>query len=658
MILRVWALWLCLLHVAWCWDLLGQRNQYKKGQKVDLIVNNVVSDHSKLSFGYYSLPFVCPPTKEQHPVPLSLSEILRGDRKYESAYNLEFGVDKSCERLCDFISRNRGIERATELIKKEYVVNWEVDGLPGATTYKKGDKTFYAAGFPLGFVDKRGTNTYINNHFQLVFRTHRDESSGLYSIVGFEVYPKSVSNEICPGASKFYDNFALPPTKDENGSPIKAEAIIPWTYSVYWREDKLMDYERRWDLYTHTLSTQQDLRVHWVLVLLTLTLILLMTFIVTVVAILMLQKDLKKAVPGLPTDALALQPPAPPKWKLLTLQVLTRPFFPLWLSTLVAMGIQMFVALFGALTLLVINFWFFDTLRGSVAVLENHQGPILSLCIAVIVLSGMVLTYGGVLFHKLITNHLLNQPYSKKKIAALLMMFAGALPSMVVGVLLILNFFVWAQQLSMAIPFGTIVSTLLFLGLVAIPLGAFGGYYANSRRFDPKSFLVTVSGTPLEKPVIKGRKYIWITNPVLSTVVFGILPFMLIYVELTYVFHSLWIDNTTYYMYGFLLLSLVLLVILVAECTIVAIFISLAVYNDPNWQWLAFRCGALVGGYVMAYATYYFFMFLDVTEFTSILIYFCYMGLTLMCLGVACGALAVLVGLVFIKRVFGAIKDE
>ena len=642
--------------VVCAWDLLNHRRQYRQGEKVDLIVNKVELDHSQLDYSYYLLPFVCPPSHDLSPLALLLAEILLGDRKWELAYDLKFGVDMPCKRLCDFVARQKGVTKATQLIHDGYVIHWEVDGLPGATTYTQGKRTFYAAGFPLGFEAKG--KAYIHNHVQLVFRTHRDQATGLWSIVGFEVYPKSVLNEKCPGLRKNFENFALPPTRDSKGDAIPVAVTIPWTYSVYWREDKLMDYENRWDLYQQTLVNRRNLKVHWMLLLLSLTVIMLMTLVVTVVVLSMVHKDINTSRPGLPQFYDGTPKPSPAKWSQLASQVLTRPWAPLMLAILVAMGIQTLVACLGVLVILAINFWFFDTLRGAVAVIERHQGPILTLAIVVLVLLGIILTYGGVLFYKLVTNHLLNTPYSKRKIMVLSILFAGALPAVVVATVLVLNFFVWAKQLSTALPLGTIVTVLLFLGLVQIPLGMVGGFYANRQRFDPKSFLTLTAAGVQEKLSVSGRRYIWITNPLFSTVVFGLFPFMLIYVELTYVFHALWLEKTTYYTYGFLLVAFVLLIIIVAECTIVAIYTSLAVYNDPNWHWLAYRCGALVGVYVFGFVTYYFFAYLDVREWVSVLVYFSYMLLMLICLGVACGALGVLTGLFFVKRVFGSLKND
>ncbi|CAN3357381.1 transmembrane 9 superfamily member 3 [Diutina catenulata] len=650
--LRMILCWIMMfISAVWGFDFLEGPHTYRKGDKVDLIVNKVESDRTQLPFGWYSLPFVCPPAHDQRPLALSLGEILRGDRKWESNYQLQFGIDQPCARLCDFIARETGIQRADKLIRDGYVVHWEVDGLPGATTFNEGRKKYYAAGFPLGFVGSNGM-AYIYNHVQLVFRTHTDSESGRQSIVGFEVYPKSVSNEQCPGSSKNFENFALPIDRDENGRLLPRKETIPWTYSVYWREDRSIDYDRRWDLYYHNHAKSVDSHFHWMSVLSSLLVILLMTCVVTMVVLSMLRHDLSPSGSG-PYENSGR------RWTQLSSQVWASPLWSTLLATNVAMGVQMGVATFGVVLMFVFNLKLNTKSEGSSVLFDNHSGAFFSLSVFFLSVSGAVSAYVGILFAKIISNHPLNSKFKLRKQVALSVLFAGSLPSMVLAIMLILNFFVWAKKSSNALPFGTIVVFLVCLFAVEIPLGVFGGYLANKRQFSPQSFLVSQASARPIKQKPEGRRYIWITNPVLSPIVFGLFPFMSIYVELTFVFNSVWLEKTSfYYMYGFLFAALVLLMVIVAECTIVAIYVSLASYNDPNWHWLSFRCGASVGVYVFAYSAYYFFTKLDVHEWVSVLIYFGYMALASLGIGVACGALASLTGLVFINRVFGSLKKD
>ena len=59
-------------------------------------------------------------------------------------------------------------------------------------------------------------------------------------------------------------------------------------------------------------------------------------------------------------------------------------------------------------------------------------------------------------------------------------------------------------------------------------------------------------------------------------------------------------------MYGFLFITTLMLFIIIIESTIVAIYISLVVYNKSNWIWLSFQVGSSIGWYIYGYSIYYF----------------------------------------------------
>lgn len=112
-----------------------------------------------------------------------MGEVLRGDRIQISDYELVVGKDETCRHLCDRKVNRGAVERAKELVRGGYVVEWWVpfawrsvwlwqragsgnkpltdkphrivDNLPGATSFVTVDKTkkYYAAGFKLGFYE-------------------------------------------------------------------------------------------------------------------------------------------------------------------------------------------------------------------------------------------------------------------------------------------------------------------------------------------------------------------------------------------------------------------------------------------------------------------------------------------------------------------------
>lgn len=642
--------WLCLLASAHALDLFAPR-RYHKGDKVDLLFNKIESDHTQLPFHYHDLPFVCHDRSKKAKLML-LGEILRGDRFWELIYDLTFKKDEPCLHLCQMKTTHNGAARADYLIRNGYVVHWNLDGLPGATTFTSGNHVskYYAAGFPLGFV--KGDTAYLYNHVTLVIRYHT-EKDGSSSIVGFEVYPKSVINEQCPGTSKNFKNFPIKLPRDKNGKLIEQPTLIPYTYSVYWREDNSVTYDNRWDLYYDNDNSLASSQIHWLSLVNSLVLVCLVSLAVAVAMFRLLKTDLQG--PTIPmtrsdfdTDTLGL-------WKNLAGVVMDAPRHVLLLSTLMASGIQCLVALIGVVVILVLNSKLHFGAGLSTAFFNLHQGAFFTCSVALLLMSGFVSAFFGVINLKLVANEP-HTTFDARKTKILSCLFAGTLPFTILSVVLFLNLFVWAKESSNALPFGTIVVLILLFAIIELPLGIWGGQLGNRFQFPVKLFMVS---SHLKSQPKKAPRRALVMNPVVSTLVFGLIPFGIVYVDLLFIFNSIWLEKTTfYYMYGFLLLTVILLLVVVSESAIVATYLSLTMYNNPKWQWLCFRVGASIGWYIFSYTIYYFVSYLLMSDFVSILIYFCYMALVSVALGVSCGAVAVITLMVFVRSIYGIVKAD
>jgi len=295
---------------------------YKDDESIPLLVNKVYSDNTQLQYAYYDLPFVCPPTGKKHSgsayssghsISLNLGEVLRGDRIMTSDYELVMGQDQECQYLCSQNVDRQGIQRARELVAGGYVAEWIVDNLPGATSFVTVDKSskYYAAGFQIGFMDffsDIGKPRYfINNHLILVLRWRRAPGKaarlGGKVIVGFEVFPRSIgaadrAETGCPRdlhgpndgmelyiapnntnlASKYPHSSYLPEEDDVDDG---ASLTIPYSYSVYFREDNSIEWANRWSLYF--VSQEQSSKVHWLSILNSLVLAGFLTAVVAVI---------------------------------------------------------------------------------------------------------------------------------------------------------------------------------------------------------------------------------------------------------------------------------------------------------------------------------------------------------------------------------------
>lgn len=263
---------------------------------------------------------MCPPTGKKHAgypsgksISLNLGEVLRGDRVKASDYDIVMGQDQECQYLCTHKVSRQDVKRARQLIEEGYVAEWIVDNLPGATSFVTVDRThkYYAAGFKIGYKDFSPVTGkqkyYINNHITLVIRHRRAPgragNRGGKVIVGFEVYTKSIeaahrASTGCPQevhgetngmemyiapnntklASQYPSSSYLPQEDDvDDGSTL----TIPYSYSVYFREDDTIEWSKRWDLY---FNNQEDSNViHWLAIINSLVICSLLTVIVIMV---------------------------------------------------------------------------------------------------------------------------------------------------------------------------------------------------------------------------------------------------------------------------------------------------------------------------------------------------------------------------------------
>ncbi len=676
---------------------------YEEGEHIPLMVNKVYSDSTQLQYAYYDLPFVCPPTGKSHAsgllsgqsISLNLGEVLRGDRIKISDIDLTVGRDNECSFLCDQLVTRRDLRRARELVKDGYVVEWIVDNLPGATSFVTVDKTrkYYAAGFKLGFA-KYDASTgkpryFLNNHHTIVIRHRRAPGRagerGGKVVVGFEVYTKSVGpnnkrENGCPvELQDIEDNFELymPPNKTEDLSIEEQHpdnhydhldegddddtVAIPYSYSVYFREDESVEWDRRWDLYF--VNQEEGSRIHWLAIINSLIICGLLSGIV----IMILSKTIRTDIKGYREGSVEAGPklksgphphsPKPEKhglglleqenevdnlpddasddealedvtgWKLLHGDVFRRPQYGHLLAPLVGSGTQVLFMAVGLISL------------SAIGILNpSFRGGFLSFGFGLFVLAGIFSGYfsakvyqgfGGVNFGK---NALIT---------------ACFFPGLLFALLFILNLFVWAQASSTAIPFGTLVAIALLWLCIQVPLVYLGSWYGYARSGSWENPTKT-SNTARQVP-----QQAWYIKSLQSILFAGLVPFTVIFVELLFVFQSVWQDKSGfYYVFGFLGVVSLILIVTVAEVTIVTIYVQLCSENY-HWWWQSFAVGGGSALWVFLYSIWYYFFKLHITGFVSSMLFFVYSFMACCVYGLLTGTVGFLSAYTFIRKLYG-----
>jgi transmembrane 9 superfamily protein 2/4 len=661
-------------------------------------VNKVYSDNTQLQYAYYDLPFVCPPDGKRHAgngllsgqsIPLNIGEVLRGDRIVVSDIQLSMAEDSACNTLCTRKVTRDDLQRTKEMIADGYVAEWIVDNLPGATSFVTVDKTkkYYASGFKLGYseystVDGK-THYYLNNHHTIVLRYReapgRAGERGEKVIVAFEVYPKSIgpdNKKDSKGCAADMQNIEQPfEVTDYNktlasldGSSSHSAGVtegddeddavsIPFTYSVYFRKDDTIEWAHRWDLYF--VNQEEGSRIHWLSLINSFIICGVLTSFVMFILTKTVRDDIKRYGNSSLEDGMfrlkknktskenthgLLSKSADDEenadhsdegegiedvtgWKLLHADVFRPPQYGFFLAPLVGSGMQL---LFMALGLVLLS---------AVGVLNpSFRGGFISVGVGLFIFAGLFSGY----FSARVFKSFDGKDYRLNSIVT-----ATLFPGLLFILVFVLNLFVWAQASSTAIPFGTLVGILALWLCVQVPLVYAGSHYGYLKA---GAWEHPAKTSPVPRPI---PQQAWHTKLLQSIILAGLLPFLVIFLELVFVFQSVWQDKSGYYyVFGFMAAVSLMLIVTVAEVTMVAIYLQLSSENY-HWWWQSFLVGGGSSVWIFAYSVWFYFFRLHISGFASSVLFFAYSFMACCVYGLLTGTVGFLSAYAFVRRIYG-----
>lgn len=137
----------------------------------------------------------------------------------------------------------------------------------------------------------------------------------------------------------------------------------------------------------------------------------------------------------------------------------------------------------------------------------------------------------------------------------------------------------------------------------------------------------------------------------------GLVPFGCVFIEMYFVFSSLWSYNKIYYVYGFMLAILGLLTMVVICVSITCVYLLLN-NEDYRWQWMSFLCSSSIGVYIAIYSIYYYYHSTQMSGFSQWLYYVC--TTSVICLGMTlfCGTVGYLGACKFVFAIYRNIKSD
>merc|ERR1712137_1026944 len=138
---------------------------------------------------------------------------------------------------------------------------------------------------------------------------------------------------------------------------------------------------------------------------------------------------------------------------------------------------------------------------------------------------------------------------------------------------------------------------------ITFPLTVLGGIIGRHRSIKKTKLEPPFPGktNKLPRDVPKCRWFQMRQTQMLAT---GFLPFSAIYIELHYIFNSVW-GPRIYSLYGILLLAFLMLLLVAAACTVLFTYFHLNA-EDHRWWWRSFNSGLAVALFFYAYCIYFF----------------------------------------------------
>jgi len=595
---------------------------YKKGDKVPLFVNKVTSVHSPIPYGYHDLP-VCKPAEDQiiHQSE-TLGEIITGNRIESSSYEINFLEPQNCKTVCAPVTvTGEDLEKMKDLIKNDYYVQWQVDGLPVAG--KKQNDEVYDTGFPLGAVVlKQGTEEVyyqLNNHVKISIsynphvRNIQNPETGEpiaspdspeYNIVLFEVTPSSG-------------------TVDCGGQPLYLtgdKVEVTYTYSVEFKQDAI-SWANRWH---HYLSLQGEGQIHWFSIINSLMIVFFLSGMVAMIMARTVRRDFIKY-----TEEENETEVDETGWKLVNSDVFRPPGGKGFFAVLVGSGVQVFFMCVVTMVFAVLGF-----------LSPSNQGSIVTAVLVLYVWMGVAAGYSSSRIYLMFEGEHRNR---NTFITAIFF------PGSVFGIAFFLNFFLWYKHSSGAFPLTTMIAIIALWFCISVPLCFLGSRLAY--RKDPPKHPGSVNHIPRQIPAQK-----WYMHPIATTLMGGILPFGAVFIELFFILTSIWLHRY-YFLFGFLFLVFLILVITCAEISVVMCYFQLCA-EDWHWWWRSFLTPGASGFYMFLYAIFYYATRLEVDGFVPSLLYFGYSLILCMFFFVLTGTIGFYSCYWFVKKIYAAIHQD
>ncbi|KAJ6861707.1 hypothetical protein NC651_037701 [Populus alba x Populus x berolinensis] len=403
------------------------------------------------------------------------------------------------------------------------------------------------------------------------------------------------------------------------------EVDVEFMYSVKWKETEI-PFEKRMEKYSQSSSLPHHLEIHWFSIINSCVTVLLLTGFLATILMRVLKNDFVKYA----HDEESAEDQEETGWKYIHGDVFRYPKYKSLLAAAVGSGTQLFTLTIFIFVLALVGVFY-----------PYNRGALFTALVVIYALTAGIAGYTAASFFCQLegTNWVRN------------LLLTGAL---FCGPLFLtfcfLNTVAIAYSATAALPFGTIVVIFLIWALVTTPLLVLGGIAGKNSKAEFQAPVRTTK-YPREIPQLP-----WYRKTVPQMAMAGFLPFSAIYIELYYIFASVW-GHRIYTIYSILFIVFIILLIVTAFITVALTYFQLAA-EDHEWWWRSFLCGGSTGLFIYGYCLYYYYARSDMSGFMQTSFFFGYMACVCYGFFLMLGSIGFRASLFFVRHIYRSIKCE
>jgi len=568
--------------------------KYADGARVPVEVNTVGPYNNPTErYQYYEkLPFC----KPQKPSKSHEGSALAGDRPRSSDYEIFFKQNTEVPKeLCTKTISQNDIKEFVDSIKADYTFDFFMDGLLAD-----------------GFIGERVTE-------QQDFHDHSHEETQYYIFThwNFNVHyngPHIISVHLQTDRSKRVE------------LKFGEDITTTFTYSVTWKENPDVRYEERLKYHQRTLIRQQSLEIHWLSIINSFVLVILLVAFLSLILARIVHKDFVRYA-NIEEDE--LDDIDDSGWKQCHGDVFRPPPYPMIFSAFVGTGTQILTMAIGIL-LLSLAGTFYPGNRGAV-------------------MTAAILLYA---FTSGVAGHVSASLYAQlggKSWATNALLTTAVFFGPLFCIFIYLNTVALLYKSTAALPFSTIALMSVIWAFVTFPLTILSAHRARNPEKMELPCKVNFAAREIPDPPVYRTAAVQI-------ICAGVLPFTAIYIELHYIFAAVF-GHRVYTLYGILCLAFLMLVIVSATITISLTYFQL-VAEDWRWWWRSFFSAGSTGGYMYAYALFYFNYRSELTGFLQASFFFGYSLVVSYAFMLMLGAIGYWSTFAFIRHIYSRVKID